>query len=120
MARTLRCVVRLEEDGRPVSGFPLVRELVVDESQEWGLRLATLSGFHPLPIEVINAIRVLAVRAVGGDVTLRLSGQTSAGILIRDGGLVLLFGADICTPLPQAGMFAQAATEAKIIGIGGA
>ena len=91
---TLEVTVSVKRDGLSVPGFPWIRRLEVDESQEFGVERATGGGYVALPTSEMGEVQVLALRS-DKQVTLRLDGQSDAGIVINAGGLVLLMDVDI-------------------------
>ena len=88
----LRIVVTAELDGVPLKGFPWVRRLAVDEAQSFEYE-QTAHGdaitFTAVPADQLATIQALLLRPDKA-VTLRLDGQTDAGIVINADGFVLL------------------------------
>lgn len=95
---TVVLTVRLERDGVPVPGYPLRRQVTVPELQRFDpIARAADGSFRSLPIEQINTLKILALRP-DRPVTVRLSGQTSAGIPVKADGLVLFFSTAMIQP----------------------
>jgi len=97
MSSSLKIVLSVEKDGVPVAGFPFVRRLVVDELQEFAYEQANHGDavtFSAVPADQLGEIQVLVLRS-DKLVTLRLDGQSDAGIVVNAGGLVLLVDADV-------------------------
>jgi len=91
---TLRISVQLDLDGQPLPGTPLVRRLELDEAQTFDVEQATGGGFVAIQAAAIASIQALLLRA-DRQVTVRLDGQTDAGLVLNAGGLVLIFDATI-------------------------
>lgn len=76
-------------DSTPLTGFPLLRRLTIDESQPFDYEQATGGGYLAVPGDKIDTVQALVVRTDKA-LTLRLDGQTDAGIEINAGGCVVL------------------------------
>lgn len=92
----LRVVILASLDGEGVSGFPLVRRLTVDETQGFqvdkpGTADATYSAVPTGELATLQHLIFTTDTAV----TLRLNGQSDAGIVLGAGGVVLLLGATL-------------------------
>jgi len=88
----LRIVVTAELDGVPIKGFPWVRRLAIDEIQSFEYEQANHGDaitFSTVPADQLATIQALLLRPDKA-VTLRLDGQTDAGIAINADGFVLL------------------------------
>lgn len=95
MASNHHITVLYEIDGQLVQGFPLIRRKSTDEVQgPQKFERADGGGFVALPSAEMAELQVLLVKA-NEQVTLRLDGQSDAGIVINAGGFVLLFDVDI-------------------------
>jgi len=94
----LKVTVLVEVDGQPVPGFPYVRRVVADEVQAFNPTTKVGDGngttFTALPTSAITTMQGLLVRA-DQDVTIRLDGQTDAGVLLKAGGLLLIIDSTI-------------------------
>lgn len=89
---TLEATLLLKQDGVDVPGFPVTRRLfvVTTESDNDGT-LPPDAAFHPFgglaPTQNVSFIQTLDQA-----VTVRLNGQSDAGIVLNAGGLLLVFG----------------------------
>lgn len=93
----LKLLVDLEVDGVPLAGFPIIRRLTVDEMHIFDYEKVddpNPTTFTTLPADQLAEIQALLVRS-DKTVTVRLDGQTDAGIVINPGGLILLLDVDI-------------------------
>ena len=90
----IRVTVQVEQDGQAVPGFPLVQRLTTEQVVTFAPYIKALGTFTSLPIESVLTVQALIVRT---DVaaTVRLDGQTDAGIPLQAGGLLLILNADI-------------------------
>lgn len=85
----------LKQNGVEVFGTPIRRRLEVDESTgvvEY--EKATGGGYAALPTSIMDELNLLVVRTDKA-VTLRLDGQSDAGLALQAGGLVIIVDADI-------------------------
>lgn len=91
---TLEVTVSVKLDGVPVAGFPVTRRREVDEAQQFAVERATGAGYVTLGADDLDEIQVLVLRT-DQLVTVRLDGQTDAGLVLTAGGLLVLMDADI-------------------------
>jgi hypothetical protein len=90
MSAELKVSIAVERDGQPVPGLSVIRRLIVDEVQQFpGIERASGGGFVALPTGELDSIQVLVVKT-DQDVTLRVDGQSDAGVVINAGGLIAL------------------------------
>jgi len=95
---SVKLTVDLEIDGVKVPGFPLVHRRSVDEVQHFAYDEAAdndLTTFSALPTAQIASIQALLLRPLEQPITLRLDGQSDAGIIINTGGIVIIMDATI-------------------------
>jgi len=93
----LKVSLNVELDGQPVLGFPVIRRAVVDEVQQYEYEQAAHGDavtFSAVPADQIAAIQLLILRP-DQQVTLRLDGQTDAGIVLDADSILLILGATI-------------------------
>jgi len=88
MADILDVVVSIKRNGRDVTGFPFQWRKVVDELQQFSYEKATGGGYETLPTTQIATVQALVVTADQAT-TIRLDGQSDAGIVLNAGGLLL-------------------------------
>ncbi len=86
--------VQIKKDGEPVSGFPVTRRLETAEGQSFDHEKVSGGGYVALPTGEMDELNLFLVRA-DQQVTIRLDGQTDAGIVLNAGGLLLIVDADI-------------------------
>jgi len=94
---TLKATVNLELNGVSLSGYPVVKRLEMDESQEFRYeKVDDTNGttFIALPTSQIDSIQAIAIQT-DQQLTFRFDGQTDAGILLNAGGLILIIDAVI-------------------------
>ncbi len=94
---TVKLVIQLEIDNKPVAGFPLVRRLSVDEIQNYNYEEPNdgdMTTFSLIPADQLATIQALLIRS-DKQVNIRLDGQTDAGILLSADGILLIIGATI-------------------------
>lgn len=94
---TFKLTLHLEKDGVLLPEFPVVRRLEVDESQSARYEQAddADSGtFDAMPTAQMSEVQMAYIT---GDqqTTIRVDGQSDAGIVLNSGGLLLIFNADI-------------------------
>ena len=96
---TLRVTVHVEVDGTPLVGSPFVRRLTVDELV--GLDAVEKDGdngataFSVLgPAQELDVVQALLLHA-DKPVTVRLDNQSTKGVRLAAGGLLLVVGATI-------------------------
>ena len=93
----LKVKIEVDYDGITLPGFPVIRRLELDEGQQFEYEKADdgdATTFSALPADQIATIQALILQT-DQVVTLRLDGQTDAGIVVNAGGLVLLFDVTI-------------------------
>ena len=95
---TLKLELSLSIDGVPVKGFdPVIRKLSVDESVTFVTEKANdgdATTFSTLPVAELDTIKFLALRP-SKQITLRLDGQSNAGIVLDADSLMVVLGATI-------------------------
>lgn len=91
---TYELTIQLKRDGEVVGGFPIHRRTEVDEAVSFDHEEATGGGFVTLPTGELDEINFLHLR-VDQQVTVRLDGQTDAGIVLNAGGALFIIDADI-------------------------
>ena len=95
---SIKVVVDVEVDGVKVQGFPLTRRISTDEIQHFDYEEAAdndATTYSTLPTTQIASVQALVLRALEQPITLRLDGQTDAGLVITEGGLIVIIGATI-------------------------
>jgi len=95
---SLKVTIDVELDGVKVQGFPFTRRLSVDEVQHFDYDEAAdnnTTTYSALPTAQVAAIQALVLRALEQPITLRLDGQTDAGLVINAGGIVVIVDATI-------------------------
>ena len=94
----LKVIIDFQENGKSIQGFPIEGRVVVDEVQSFNYEKAAdndTTTFAALPADQIAEIQALVIRPSDVPVTLRLDGQSDAGIVINAGGLLVLVDVDI-------------------------
>jgi len=94
---SIRIALSVQVNGVEVEGLPVIRRIEVDEFQAFNFEKAGDNDavtFTALPADQLAEIQMLLLQSDKG-VTLRLDGQTDAGIFINPGGLVFLLNVDI-------------------------
>lgn len=89
--------VSIKKDGVHVAGSPLTRRLELTEDEAFNHAKAddgNSTTFLAFTSSQIAEIRAMLFRG-DGETTLRLDGQTDAGIVVQKDGFVLLVGVDI-------------------------
>ena len=94
MADILDVTVIIKRNGRDVTGFPYQKRTVVDELQQFSYEKATGGGYETLPTTQIAAVQALVLTA-DQSITLRLDGQSDAGIPLNAGGLLLVLDSNL-------------------------
>jgi len=88
----MKVTVLAEIDGVSVPGTPYSREVDVDESQTFSYEEADdgdSTTFSVIPMAQLATIKCLVVKPSQA-VTVRLDGQTDAGVTLAAGGLLLV------------------------------
>ena len=91
---TLKATLTLELNGVVLPNFPKVKRLTVAENQSFSHEEATGGGYVALPASELDEIQAMFLET-DQQVTIRLDGQTDAGIVLNAGGMLLLFDVDI-------------------------
>ena len=91
MSATLRATLVIEHNGAEVRRIS--RSLSVDEVQSFEHEKATGGGYASLPIGELSSLQFLLLESVDRAITLRLNGQSDAGLNVNAGGFVLLVNA---------------------------
>ena len=90
----IKVKIDVEVDGKSLDGYPVVRRLTVDELQSFKYEKATGGGYTLVPAAQLGEIQALILTA-DQPLTLRLDGQTDAGLVMNAGALVILMDVDI-------------------------
>lgn len=88
MPSNLEINITVKRDGKVLGGFPLYRRLQVDEVQQFSTEQATGGGYASLPISLLDTLQAL-ILSPSKQVTVRLNGQSDAGLVVNAGGLLL-------------------------------
>lgn len=114
---TLRVTVHAEVDGQVLPGFPLIKRITTDQISVFNP--ATKPADDPpgtytsLPIEHLGTVQALVLRP-DATITLRLDGQTDAGIPLGPDSLFLVVGTDLDAGVTvNASVSAAAATAVR-------
>ena len=95
MADTYDFALTIWKNNQRLSGFdPIVRRITCDESQGFTYEKATGGGYVAVPSNQLDTIQALLLTADQA-LTVRLDGQTDAGIVLGAGGLLLIVNATI-------------------------
>ena len=118
MADVLDVTVIIKRNGRDVTGFPFQWRKVVDELQSFAYEKSTGGRYETLPTTQIAALQALAFVADQA-VTLRLDGQSDAGIVLSAGGLLLVLDATIdASSTTNATLDNSSGSTAVVTGLG--
>ncbi|MCH7761634.1 hypothetical protein IIA15_09610 [candidate division TA06 bacterium] len=94
----LKVTIQVEIGGVPIAGFPVVKRLVVDESQQFNYEKAAdgnPSSFSALPVAELATVEALIIKASDLPITVRLDGQSDSGIELKLGGILVILDATI-------------------------
>ena len=96
MADVFELTIQLKRNGVSVANFPLTRRFSADEAQSFLYEQANQGAgtFAAIPLEQLGTINGLVVTP-DQQVTIRLDGQTDAGIVLNQGGVLLILDATI-------------------------
>lgn len=115
---SFRVTVLVEKNGQRVDELSVVKRVEIPEYQSFNYDRASAEGFIALPTGQIAEIQLLVVR-VDQPVTLRLNGQSDAGIDLVAGGYVLIVGADIdVASATNVMMETNSGQTTRVVGIG--
>ena len=118
MADVLDVTVIIKRNGRDITGFPYQKRMVVDELQQFSYEKTTGGGYETLPTTQIATLQALAFVADQA-VTLRLDGQSDAGIVLSAGGLLLVLDATLdASSTTNATLDNSSGSPANITGLG--
>lgn len=90
MTDQLEVTVSVKLNGYEIAGFPYRKRLLVDEAQQFSYEKATGGGYETLPTTQIASLAALILSSPDQALTVRLDGQSDAGIVLNAGGLVLV------------------------------
>ena len=94
---TFEFTISIKRDGVELSGLPLTRRLELTEDESFNH--AKADDGNSTTFLAFTAAQIAEVRAMlfrgDGETTLRLDGQSDAGIVVQKDGFVLLVGVDI-------------------------
>ena len=113
--------INLTEDGRQLTGFPIVTSKTVNESKgrQSIKRPDAAATFTELPLTDLNALNVLVLQADQAT-TVRFNDQTDAGIPMNANGLLVLFDSEIPTGAAlKAALENASGSEATVVVIAG-
>lgn len=97
MATALKVTVTVEKDGKPLDGFPVVRRYSADEVQGFEYEEPNDGDavtFSAIPTAQLATIKALVLRT-DRQITLRVDGQTDAGLVLDADALLVVIGATI-------------------------
>lgn len=113
--------VSVEVDGDMLEGFPVTRRLEVDQVHLFNYLKAddgNATTFTSLPLGPVDDLQALALRTTE-DVTLRLNGQVTGGLLIRQDGVLVALGVLAnAGPLTNATINNDTGVAARVRGLG--
>jgi len=90
---TLEATLILKLDGLDLAGTPIVARLFVDDVQTLDQNKPDGGGF--VALGSLPTVQALLVRTLDEPVTVRLDGQSDAGIVIGPAGFIFVFGGTI-------------------------
>jgi len=119
MADILDITVTIKRNGQLISGFPRQYRQLVDEVQQFAYEKTTGGGYAALPTNQLDAVQILALTADQA-VTVRLDGQSDAGISLNANGLLLIVDGNLDAGVStNATLDNSSGSTATISGIGG-
>jgi len=113
--------IEIETDGKALPGFPITRRIEVAEMQSFDYSKADDGNdttFTTLPLDVMAAIQALVLTA-DRSTTLRLDGQSDAGIQLNAGGLIIILDATINAGVTNALINNNSGSAANVKGAAG-
>ena len=90
----LKVTVLVEQDGSPISGFPLVRRVVVDQVATWNPYTKVTGTYTAVPAPLIATLQALILRPDAA-VTVRFAAQSDAGLDLDADSLLIVLGASV-------------------------
>jgi hypothetical protein len=119
----MEIVVTANIDGRPVPGTPYRREIDVDESQVFSYEEADdgdSATFSVIPMGQLDTIEWMLIKPDQA-VTIRVDGQSDAGIVLSAGGLLAIVDGtiDAGAGASNASVNNNSGSTAKLEGGGG-
>lgn len=97
MSQTLEVTIQATLDGDPIPGFPSRKSITVDESTLFTYEHANdgdTTTFTTIPGSKLATVQALLLKSDQA-VTVRLDGQSDAGIVLSAGGILIILDATI-------------------------
>ena len=102
-----------------MAGFPKFYRKQVDEVQEFSYEKATGGGHESIPTTQLGELQVLAITADQA-LTIRLDGQSDAGVVLAARGLLLIVDGDLdAGASTNATIDNSSGSTAQVSGLGG-
>ncbi len=94
--QTVKVTLNVEIDSVQVEGYPIIKQLTIDELQSFNYEKVTGGGYVAVPVSELSTVQFLLLRP-SQSVTIRLNGQGDAGIVLAANSVLLIAGATIDT-----------------------
>lgn len=94
MPQLLEVHVTAKLNGKVLPNFPYYRRIQVDEAQQFAVEQATGGGYITLPITSLDTVQAL-VLSTNQQVTVRMNGQSSGGLVLVNGGVLIFVDGSI-------------------------
>lgn len=94
MPQLLELHVTAKLNGKILPNFPYYRRAQVDEAQQFATEQTSGGGYVTLPITSLDVVQALVLLATQ-QVTVRLNGQSSGGLVLTNGGILIFMDGNV-------------------------
>lgn len=113
----IEVTVQVRKDGAVFPGFPVTRRVEAEafEGFDYAKEEDLAGVYENLPVTQALPASVVVVK-VDREVTVRLAGQTDAGVVLPAGGMLIILGSNI-EDAPVAALNNVSGGTAKVVGL---
>jgi hypothetical protein len=115
---TAKITLNLEIDGQQIEGYPLVKRINLDEIQQFSYEKAASASYTDIPATEISNIQLLLIRP-SQQLTIRLNGQSDAGIVLSANGILLVLDGTLNAVAANAQVSNASGSVAIVKGVAG-
>jgi hypothetical protein len=111
---TLEITLAVKRNGVAVPGLQLTKRIAVDEFQSFVYEAADAAGYVSIPSSQIDTVQALVVSSDQA-VTVRLNGQSDAGLVLNAGGLLVMLDGTLNSAVATNTTISNSSGNAAII-----